>query len=70
MARKKSKPIESKSDDPAPPKKAKKKPSTYALHVKRTYHTPECLKLPVRQRLGYCAKLWHAMSDDEKKNMA
>ena len=48
-------------------KKKKKQPSTYALFVKEHYHTPECLDLPVRQRLGWIAKKWHAHKEESKE---
>ena len=48
-------------------KKKKKQPSTYALFVKQHYHTPECLDLPVRQRLGWIAKKWHAHKEESKE---
>ena len=36
----------------------KREPSAYALFIKEHYHTPDCLALPCRSRLGYLAKLW------------
>lgn len=40
-------------------KKRKRAPSAYARHVKAHYHRPECLKLPLRERLRHIARLWY-----------
>ena len=56
--------VESKAE--MPKQKPKKQPSQYAKHVRNTYHTPECLAKPVRERLGHCAEIWRGMSDEEK----
>ena len=58
---------EQKVDDaPPPPAPKPKRRSDYSDYVKSVYHTPEILKLPVRDRFKRIAVMWKQHKADSK----